>query len=367
MTMIKPISIALALLAFSTAAHAQNTSGQGSGGVVTGAAQDAATGKTASVTGTSAADASSGTNVTAGAAASHGSSAYAEMYNQAIGDYNSHNYNAAAKELRSVVKKAPNEINARLMLSNIYLSQKNYADALPQLEAAVKQGANDPATRDNLGEVYLQQNRPADALAQFKAVLARTPKDETAAQGLALALSQTGNSGDALAALQKLAADKPSVANYENLAGALQKAGKNADAAQAFQRAAALAPTNPDLPFYAGESYAQSGSNDKAIVALTQALALKTQYQFPAHMLLAQIYSGSGVRDKAIEQLKAAALVQPSDPTTWFNLGVLQQQAGQTEDAKQDFGKVVALKPTDAGMLKQAQQSLAALQATPGK
>lgn len=360
--MIKRTSIALALLALGTAAHAQTT-----GGAVSGATQDQATGKTASVSGTSAADASSGTNVTANAAVSHGSSLYAETYNQAVADYNAGNFNAAAGELRSVAKKNRNDVNINLMLSSIYLRQKNYADALPLLETIAKQSPKDVVNRDNLGEVYLQQNRPADAAVQFKAVLARAPKDEAATQGLALALSQTGNSGDAIATLQKLAASSPSVSSYENLAAALQKSGRAMEAAQAFQKAAVLAPTNPDLPFYAGETYVQAGSNDKAVPMLTQALALKTQYQFPTHIMLAQIYSTNGARDKAIAEYKAATLVQPADPMPWFNLGVLQQQAGQTDDAKQDFAKVVSLKPADMGMLKQAQQSLAALQATPGK
>ncbi len=354
--MIKPISLALALLALGTTAHAQDA-----GQTTT---QDHPNNANSSA---SASDASSGINVTANASALHGTSAYATLYTQAIADYNAHNFNDAAKELRSVVKKAPNDANIHLMLSNIYLSQKNYADALPQLEAAVKYGANDPVTRDNLGEVYLQQNRPADAVAQFKAVLARAPKDDTATQGMALALSQTGGAGDAIAALQKLAADKPSAATYANLAVALQKSGKTADAAQAFQKAAALNPKNADLPFYAGESYVQSGSNDKAIVLLTQALALKTQYQFLAHVLLSQAYSNSGVRDKAISELQAATTVQPNDPSAWFNLGVLQKQAGQTEAAKQDFGKVISLKTAAPGLLAQAQQALTALQAAPAK
>jgi len=354
--MIKQIAIAAALLAFGTAAHAQDAG--------TTATSDSRTG---SANATSASDASSGINVIAGAAMMHGSSAYAELYNQAVKDYNAHNFGEAVKELRSVVKKAPNEVNPRLMLSNIYLSQNNFADALPQLEAAVKLDSKDISTRDTLGQVYLRENRAADAAVQFKAVLARAPKDAAATQGLALALSQSGNSADAIATLQKLAADKPSAATYMNLAVALQKSGKNADAAQAFQKAAALDPKNADLPFYAGELYVQSGSSDKAIALLTQALALKTQYQFPAHMLLSQAYSAGGARDKAIAELKAATQVQPTDPTPWFNLGVLQQQAGQTDDAKQDFGKVVSLKPNDPGMRTQAQQALTALQSSPGK
>lgn len=360
--MIKQISVALALLALGTTAHAQ----QG-GGAATQATQDEATGRTSSVTGTSAADEGSGTNVTANAAIAHGSSAYAETYNQAVRDYNAGNYKAASGELRSVIKKSPNDADLRMMLSSILLRQKDYAGALPNLEAAAKYAPNNVANRDNLGEVYLQQNRPADAAVQFKAALARAPKDEAAAQGLALALSQSGSSGDAVAVLQKQAADKPSVSAYQNLAAALQKSGKNADAALAFQKAAALAPASGDLPFYAGELYVQSGSNDKALPLLMQAVALKTQYPFPAHMLLAQIYSGSGAPAKAIGELQAATAVQPSEPSAWFNLGVLQQQAGQTEDAKRDFGKVLALKPANAAMTTQARQALAALQDAPVK
>ncbi len=235
------------------------------------------------------------------------------------------------------------------------------------LEAAVKQDPKDLVTRDSLGQVYLQQNRPADAAAQFKTVLARAPKDAIATQGLVLTMSQTGSSGDAVAALQKLAASSPSAANYTNLGAALQKSGKTADAAQAFQKAAALAPANGDLPFYAGELYVQSGSNDKALALLNQALALKTQYSFPAHMLLAQVYSQSGARDKAILEFTAATQAQPTDPTSWFNLGVLQQQAGQRDAAKQAFGKVVSLHPADTALLTQAQDALAALQGMPNK
>ncbi len=115
--MIKQISICLTLLALSTSAHAQ----QGVGGV-TQAAEDNVTGKTASVTGASAADASSGDNVTAAAAQLHGTSAYVELYNQAVRDYNSRNYPQAVKELQSVIKKAPDQVIPKQMLEQ-YLSQ----------------------------------------------------------------------------------------------------------------------------------------------------------------------------------------------------------------------------------------------------
>jgi tetratricopeptide (TPR) repeat protein len=146
----------------------------------------------------------------------------------------------------------------------------------------------------------------------------------------------------------------------------LQKAGRSAEAADAFRKAAELDPNSRNAWLYAGILYEQNGAHDKAIPALTQALALGAEPKYQAHMALAQAYAHTNDSAKALDEFAAATQARPDDPIAWYDLAVLQTQTGKATDAVQSYRKVLDLKPTDAAILNPTQLNLGLLLAADG-
>lgn len=286
---------------------------------------------------------------------------------QAIADFKAGKLAEAAAGLESLEKKSPNDVTAHSLLGYIYLKQNKNDQAIAEMETVVKLAPGDISGRKNLGRAYLQVGRDNEAIAQFKAVLSRSPKDTDALYGQALAQAQTGSLADAADGFRQVIALKPTSAAYQNLGVVLQKSGKNAEAADAFRQASTLDPKNAVAWLNAGLLYAQTGAGAKAIPALTQALALGTDYKYEAHMALAQVYVAQKNNPKALSEFAAAASVRPNDPTALFDLAVIQTQARQTPAAEQTYRKLLAANPAGTQILTQARTNLGLLLAADGK
>lgn len=292
-------------------------------------------------------------------------SAQQTAYQQAVTDFRAGRLAQAEAGLVSVEQQAPTDPTVHSLLGYIYLKENKSAQALAEMQTVVRLAPNDPAGRKNLGRALLQTGKNDQALAQFQTVLAANPNDADAQYGLALALGQSGRTDDAAAAFGRAASLKPSAAAYQNQAAMLQKGGRYAEAADAYQKASALDPTNSAAFLNAGLLYAQAGNNDKAIPALTQALALDTDEKYEAHMALGQAQAKSDP-DQALTQFVAAAQARPTDALPVYDQAVLQTQAGRRPQAEAAYRKVIDLAPSDPKMLGDAQMALGLLLAQDG-
>lgn len=286
------------------------------------------------------------------------------QYNQAIEEYKSGKLDDATNDLLGVLKKDPKNAQAQKVLAYTFLRQNKPTDALPYLESSVKNTPKDLQTRDNLGRVYLAMSRPADAAAQFKAVLALSSKDKTATQGLAQAEAKPVSTTATMTAVTRQG-DKPkkddrSAEDYAKMGKDLLKAKKFDAGMDAYNKAAAIDSKNADLRLFIGEQYMQAGQADKAIPAINQALAMNTKHVFEAHTMLGQLY-GPTDPAKAVAEFKAATQAKPNDPASWYNLGVVEQQAGDNEGARHAYQKTLDLKPSDPGLSNQAQKNMDSL------
>lgn len=305
--------------------------------------------------------------VVANPAGAAGGAAGQQALRQAFADFKAGKLAEAAAGLEALTGKSPGNASAHSLLGYLYLKQNKGEQAVAEMEAVVKLAPGDVAGRKNLGRAYLQVGRGNDAIAQFKAVLSRAPRDADALFGQALAQGQAGNLAEAAAGFRQAAAVKPSGVAYQNLGVVLQKAGRDAEAADAFRQAAALDPQSSVAWLNAGLLYAQTGAGDKAIPALTQALALGTEYRYEAHMALAQVHVAAKNNAKGMAEFAAAVKERPDDPTALFDLAVLQTGARQTAAAEQTYRKVLAAGPTDPQVLAQTQTNLGLLLAAGGK
>jgi O-antigen ligase len=144
---------------------------------------------------------------------------------------------------------------------------------------------------------------------------------------------------------------------------------EQSDYLPAFEELGQAEEFNPDEPLFKsqlGETaaamanlYYQSDSSQSGeIVQQLESLALAkgtealliSPYNLNYYKSLAKIYLSLAVinqdyNQKAIDTLKEAAKLSPTDPKMLVNLGLLQKGAGQLEPAKQSLQKAIELKP----------------------
>ncbi len=240
-------------------------------------------------------------------------------------NYSQNHFEKAVPELEIILKKTPQDVKARLLLSAIYLRQSQAQKAVPQLEAAA--GLENAAgfhpdfeletsdTQNLLATAYLQTGQTQKAIRLERASLARAPKDPQTAFQLGVALEQAGNSSEA---------------------------------ANAFAEAASLSRKD-SVPFLlAGLLYHQVGDDAKSVPALNRALALGVSHKFEIYSALAEAASNAGNFQEAVTDDTLALKLQPSDFPTLANLGVENQNLGRTEQARALYQQALALKTGDA-------------------
>ena len=240
-------------------------------------------------------------------------------------DYSQNHFEKAAPELEMILKKTPQDVRARLLLSAIYLRQNRAQKAVPQLEAAaglenaagfhLDFPAEVSSTQNLLATAYLQAGQTQKAILLERASLARAPKDPQTAFQLGIALNQ---------------------------------AGKFSEAANAFAEAALLSRKD-SVPFLlAGLLYHQAGDDARSVPALNRALVLGTSHKFEIYSALAEAASNAGSFQEAVTDDTLALKLQPSNFSTLANLGVENQNLGRTEQARALYQQALALKTGDA-------------------
>lgn len=153
------------------------------------------------------------------------------------------------------------------------------------------------------------------AIALLRQILAVDPKDFVAWTELGTAQFKQGDTGEAEKSYERAIVEKPSFALSLLNLGKLQMAEKRFDGAiETLTRAVAAEPRSADANYYLGESYLQVKKGSKAVVFLQEALRLDPIGKAEAHLRLAALYKGAGMRDKAAAEYKEFLTKRPDSP-----------------------------------------------------
>ena len=324
------------------------------------------------------------------------------LFTQAISDKSSAEIATDITDLQAVENNSEFG-DAHSLLGYLYLLQNtpdSLSKSVSELQSAVSLKPDDIAAHNNLALALNNSNPPRydDAAAQYKAILdilAKHPASDAPTQSQsaailqstkyqvswATALAQAGHNDDALTqfgllddtlapALPGLQGDdRTFTANfYKNYGYVAMKGNQTAKAADAMNKAATLNPKDAGVWLNAGELYAQLGSQDEAITALTNAVgpgvdpALDPKYAYDAHFALAQAHIAKGEINQAINEFDIASRLQPQNAVPFYDKGVLQEQLHLNADAITSYKSALAI---DSGDL-QTQTALGLLYASEG-
>ena len=160
----------------------------------------------------------------------------------------------------------PTKNSAAFQSATEAIDKKNYDQALSLLRQIVETDPNDFQAWERLGTVYFIQKNFAEAEKSYVEALKRHP-------GYAVALISLGR----LRIVQK---------NFDG-------------AVEVLTQAVQVEPGSAQSNYFLGEAYLQLKKGSKAVAYLYEALKLDPVGMAEAHLRLAALYHGAGMKDKA--------------------------------------------------------------------
>lgn len=257
----------------------------------------------------------------------------------------------AVLEAQDIVKRDPNNLEARKLLGRIYLrslgdmrggaqSQEVLRLAIEQFEAIVK---IEPGSAENhllLGRLYTMNKDMLKAEAEFKAANQSDPASEEAVVNLAYLYNDEGDTKRAVEALNSVPENARSAKIYSALGFTYEQQKDYKKAIASYSRAVEMDRDNLD----AMRGLAQNLANDNQTdAALKQYLLVEdADPQDPqAPMRISEIYRRMGKFDLALDHLKKAATLAPDSMEIAYNSSQLLEAQGKYDEAAEILLKLV--------------------------
>ena len=257
----------------------------------------------------------------------------------------------AVVEAQDIIKRDPNNLEARKLLGRIYLrslgdvqagtqSQEVLKLAIEQYESIVKIEPKNSENHLLLGRLYILNKDLVKAEAEFKTAIKLDPNSEEAVTNVAYLYNEEGDSKRAVEILTSVPENARTAKIYSALGYTFEQLKDYKKAIEAYRQSITLDRDNLD----AMRGLAQNLVNDNQIdAALQQYTAIQeADPEDPqAALRIAEIYRHQGKFDLAMENLKKAeAMVQDSLEVPYNEALVLEAQ-GKFDEAADVLQKLL--------------------------
>jgi tetratricopeptide (TPR) repeat protein len=159
---------------------------------------------------------------------------------------------------------------------------------------------------------------------------------------LGVQAQQTGNIQEALSEFQHAVEQDPDNADVQNALGILLHLSfhRYAEAMEHYQRALEVRPSFSEARTNLANVHLDQGQYDEAIKLYEQVLNdMLYPTPFIAQGNMGWAYYKKGDTEKALENIRAAVTLNPSFCLGFKNLGLIHEQAGNTEEACKQFSR----------------------------
>ncbi|MBN1223346.1 MAG: tetratricopeptide repeat protein [Candidatus Aminicenantes bacterium] len=253
----------------------------------------------------------------------------------------------AEKHLKKVLNIKPDELDAHLLLSAIYLNQRNYSSAVTTLKKIIELKPDLASAYSGLGEVYIKMRKWGEALAplQKAAELNQEYKEAYFLMGTAY---------------QELKAFEKAIEAYDNYLGrnpdkkgeAYYQLGLCQMELSQFDRASAsLAKANTENPGDSqilnklAEAYQKSDQYDNAAQTYMKLAEVRPSDSKYYYNTIVRMYDDAGQTDMAISTIKKMIEVNPQDADAIYNLGYMYIKLEKWPEAADVFRQAIEVKP----------------------
>jgi tetratricopeptide (TPR) repeat protein len=249
----------------------------------------------------------------------------------------------AVVEAQDIIKRDPNNLEARKLLGRIYLrslgdlqsgtqSQEVLKLAIEQFQQLVRL---EPESVDDhllLGRLYRLNNDLVKAENEFKSAIQLQPDSEEGVTSLAYLYNEEGDAARAIALLNQIPDADRSGKLYAALGYTYEQQKDYGKAISAYRKAVELDHDNLDSLRGLAQNLMNDGQYEFALEQYKQ-IAEADPQDAQAYLRISEIYRRTGKFDRALEMLKKAqSLVQDSLEIP-FNLALVYDAQGRFDDA----------------------------------
>src|ERR1700719_1785525 len=249
----------------------------------------------------------------------------------------------AVTEAQGILKRDPDNVQARRLLGRIYLRSLGDVSAgngQPEtVNRAIEQYREinrlDPSDTESalwLARLYRLKNEHDKAEQVLKSILKSDPENEPAVEQLTQFLMDQGKSSVAVALLEGITAHSPSPVLLDLLGDARTQTHELAKAEEAYRKAAELDPSELSHQRGLGQTLLAEEKYSEAL-KVYQKLSDVTPDDSDVYLRIAQIYRELHQLDKAEENLVKARQYAPGNLKVMYNEALLYQAQGRYDDA----------------------------------
>jgi tetratricopeptide (TPR) repeat protein len=249
----------------------------------------------------------------------------------------------AVVEAQDIIKKNPNNLEARRLLGRIYLRSLgdmqagNGSDsvlklAIEQYEQIVRLEPDSMEDHLLLGRLYRLNNDLQKAEAEFKTAVKLQPDSEEAVTTLAYLYNELGDTGRAAEVLSSVPKNGRSAKLYSALGYTYEQQKQYKNAIDAYRHAIELDRDNLDAIRGLAENLLSDGQTDAALEQY-KVIADANPEDAQTYVRIAEIYRKQGKFEPALENLKKAETMVPDSIEVPYNIASIYQAQGRYDEA----------------------------------
>lgn len=249
----------------------------------------------------------------------------------------------AVTEAEELLKRNPENVEARRMLGRIYssliqdrqhnrINQERLRQAIEQYAKVTEKEPKDVESWVRLGRLYKFANEIPNSENAYKKALETDPENEYALSGLLAVYSDAGDAQSATAMAKRLAEQNPNPRTLQTLARAYEEMQDYKSAAETWRRVLEANPQDSEIKRNLTEDEILSGNLDAAIALLNELRTADPKDYYPP-LRLAQIYRQKRDLAKARQEMDKALALEPASLDVRFADAGLLEAEGKYPDA----------------------------------
>ncbi len=249
----------------------------------------------------------------------------------------------AVVEAQDIIKKNPNNLEARRLLGRIYLrslgdmqsgngSESILKLAIEQYEQIVRLQPDSMDDHLLLGRLYRLNNDLQKAESEFKIAVKLQPDSEEAVTTLAYLYNELGDTARATQVLSSVPNTERSAKLYSALGYTYEQQKQYKEAIDAYRHAIELDRDNLDAIRGLAQNLLNDGQTDAALEQY-KVIADANPEDAQTYVRIAEIYRKQGKFDLALENLKKAESMVQDSLEVPYNIAAIYQAQGRYDEA----------------------------------
>ena len=271
------------------------------------------------------------------------------LYISGLTNFFNNNMETAAKDFNAYLQQEPDDLQAVLMLSQVYMATQQDKQALALLERHQDALMEDPDSALLLGDLFIRQNKAFKAERLLQNLEYKYPNENKLQLFKIKLMAARGKQDEALSILEN------NLSTYKDNAGFLFTYSLMNLQAQQFKNAlkgadllSALFPNEAEVFNLKAGILIRQGRLEEAKINIEKALA-QNPTLFPAKFNLAATESRLGNVDKSNLLVEELLALSPQHNETLMLKAFNLSKAGNLEEAKQIYLDILALTPSNTG------------------